>query len=245
MTANLELIKYDAMGHLRPSMPFGLPVPIGNDSFTKLLLHCNGADASTTFTDSSASAHTVTVGADAQIDTAQSKFGGASGKFDGTGDNLTNDGGADFAFGTGTFTVDFWVRLAATGVQYVLYDSRPAATNGVYPTIYISTGNVVVFFQNSADRITGTTTLSADTWYHVALARSGTSTKLFLSGTQEGSTYTDSNDYLNGTSRPAIAASGINPATTNNLNGWIDEFRVSKGIARWTANFTTPTMAYI
>lgn len=218
----------------------------GNDSFTTLLLHCDGADASTTFTDSAiggAAPHTVTANGNAQIDTAESKFGGAAALFDGAGDYLSLDGSSDFAFGTGDLTVDFWLRLAATGVFHYLYDSRPSATSGLYPSLYLSSSNVLVYYTNSADRITGTTALTTGAWYHVALARSGTSTKLFLNGTQEGSTYSDSNNYIVGTSRPFIGISGFD-LSGSPLNGWIDELRVSKGIARWTANFTPPTAAY-
>lgn len=211
------------------------------DSFTKLLLHCEGADASTTFTDSSPSPHTFTAAGNAQIDTAQFKFGAASILLDGTGDYLTGDGSADFAFGSGDFTFDFWIRINSLASTQILYDSRPASTNGVYTTLYISS-NTLKFFVSGADRITGATTLSINTWYHIAVARSGTSTKLFLNGTQEGSTYSDSNSYLNPANRPLIGESGNTAG--NPINGWVDEFRISKGIARWTADFTPPTRAY-
>lgn len=218
----------------------------GNDAATVLLLHCDGTDASTTFTDSAQGGnapHTVTVNANAQVDTAQKKFGTASALFDGTDDYLNLDGDTDFAFGSGDFTIECWVRRNATGAIHMLYDSRPAATQGLYPTIYVNSSDVLLYFTNSADRITGTTTLSSGQWYHVAVTRSGTSTKLFLNGTQEGSTYTDSNTYLNGASRPVIGASGYS-VTILELNGWIDEVRVSKGAARWTANFTPPASPY-
>lgn len=207
-----------------------------------LLLHCDGSDASTTFTDS-AKGKTVTAVGNVQIDTAQSKFGVAAAVFNGSDDYLTNDGSADFAFGTGAFTIEFWLRLTTPGVARVLYDSRPAATNGLYPTMWITSTNVITFFVNSLNRITGTTALAADVWHHVAVSRSGTSTKLFLNGTQEGSTYTDSNDYLNGASRPTIGTNG-NDVTLNELVGWLDDIRVTKGVARYTANFTAPTAAH-
>lgn len=213
----------------------------GNDAYVSLLLHMDGADASTTFTDSSQFGKTVNVNGNAQIDTAQLKFGSASGLFDGTGDFLRLDGSADFAFGTGDFTIDFWFRPNATA-SVAIYDSRPTGTNGLYPTIITDASNHVIYFTNSANRITGTTALSTATWYHIAVARTGTSTKLFINGTQEGSTYSDSNNYINGTSRPEIGAAGTD--STFGTNGWLDELRVSKGIARWTANFTTPTVAY-
>jgi hypothetical protein len=218
----------------------------GNDANTTLLLHFDGADASTTFTDSSiggaGSPHTVTPNNNAQIDTAQSKFGGASGLFDGVNDYLTVGGHADHAFGTGDFTIDFWYRPASVTGALIIYDSRPTSTQGVYPTVYTD-GTALKFFTDSADRVTGATVLAINTWYHIAIARSGTSTKLFLNGVQEGSTYSDSNDYLNGTGRPAIMSSGFTLGGNEAL-GHMDELRVSKGIARWTVDFTPPTAAY-
>src|SRR3990167_7740340 len=77
---------------------------------TSLMLHMDGADASTTFTDETGK--TVTANGNAQIDTAQSKFGGAAALFDGAGDYLTVSGSADWDLGTGDFTIDFWFRSA-------------------------------------------------------------------------------------------------------------------------------------
>ncbi|MFB3885601.1 MAG: chitobiase/beta-hexosaminidase C-terminal domain-containing protein [Thermodesulfobacteriota bacterium] len=84
------------------------------DSYTKSLLHMNGADGSTTFTDDApGGSHTWTAYGDAQIDTSQSKFSGASGLFDGSGDYLSSPDSDDWYWGTGDFTIDFWVRFAA------------------------------------------------------------------------------------------------------------------------------------
>lgn len=94
-----------------PFMPYQHLVG-GNDQYTKLLLHCDGADASTTFTDASQAAHgNATPNGNAQVDTAQSKFGGASALFDGTGDFLSYADHADWHFGSGDFMADFWVRF--------------------------------------------------------------------------------------------------------------------------------------
>lgn len=211
------------------------------DSQTVLLFHANGTNGSTTFTDSSAAAHVITGNGNAQITTGQSKFGGASLSLDGTDDWVRLDGSADFAFGTGDFTVDMWCRLTALGSQRVLYDSRPAATNGLYPTILVNASNKVIFHTNSADRITGTTSVSANTWFHVVLARQSGATKLFLNGVQEGTDYTDANNYLNGAQRPTIGTNG-HTVTSDEVIGQIDEVEVSKGAARYFAAFTSPTV---
>lgn len=210
-----------------------------DDAFTGALLHFNGPDADNNFFDV---AGPVWVAINqAQIDTAQSKFGGSSGLFDGTSDYIYTFDYPVFTFGAGDFTIDFWVRFNSVATAQIIYDGRANNTDVSYkPTIY-TTPTKIGFLTNGANRITGTTNLATGQWYHVALVRSGTSTKLFLNGNQEGSTYTDSNNYINGANRPIIGADG---SAGNGLNGWLDELRVSKGIARWTANFTPPTSEY-
>lgn len=215
----------------------------GIDSFTKLMLHCDGVDASTTFTDSSASAHTVTANGNAQVDTAQQKFGTASALFDGVNDWLSLDGSADFVFGTDDFSIDMWIRLSATGLTQYIYDSRPSGTgSGNYPALFVSSANVISYAVGSTTRITGFTSLSAGVWYHVALARSGATTYLFLNGVLQG-TLADVRNYIVGVSRPAIGTNG-GTTSASEFNGWIDEIRVSKGIARWTSSFTPSSVAY-
>jgi hypothetical protein len=78
------------------------------------------------------------------------------------------------------------------------------------------------------------------TWYHVAIVKNGTSYLMFINGTQIGTTQTSTGVFQDVAAVMRIGLSG----TSNYLNGWIDEFRVSKGIARWTANFTPPTAEY-
>ncbi len=88
-------------------------------SSAHLLLHCDGADASTTFIDATGR-HQVTVAGNAQVDTAQSKFGGASALFDNnSSSSLTLDGSTDFVFGTGDYTIDFRVRFDSSNVGQV------------------------------------------------------------------------------------------------------------------------------
>lgn len=221
-----------------------LLVPVigwGGDDFTKLLLHCDGVDASTTFTDSSPSLHTVTASGNAQIDTAQFKFGTASALFDGNGDWLALDASIDFAFGTGDFTIDFWMRPAnVSSGNRGLYDGRDGSTVANCVTIYQSATNLILEVGGST-RISGGT-LSANTWQHVALVRSAGTSTLYLGGTAIGSPWTDATNYTTAATGPYIGRQG--PSASFYYNGWIDEYRVSKGIARWTGNFTPPTSAY-
>ncbi len=180
-------------------------------------------------------------GGNAQISTTQSKFGGSSLYFDGTGDYLIpNMGTSDlFAFGTGDFTVEMWVYHA--GGTAVLYDSRPVATNGNYLQIFISSGQLGLYVNSSTILQAGT--ISTNTWTHLAVSRSGTSLRAFINGTQVGSTVTNSTSFLNAAQRPIIGANG-NTLSADNYNGYIDDLRVTKGFARYTANFSVPTAAF-
>lgn len=210
------------------------------DSFTKSVLHFPGADGSVVFTDDIG--HVWTKVNSAQIDTAQSRFGGSSGLFaQATADYIYADGSSDFAFGNGDFTVEFFVRVPLVGTM-VIYDSRPASVTGAYLCIFLNAGIPRVHV-NAADVISGSTVLVVNQWYHIAVTRSGTSTKLFVNGYQEGATWTDNTVYLNPANRPVLGSNGNNPGVSG-FTGHIDEFRISKGVARWTANFVPPGFEY-
>lgn len=213
------------------------------DTQTVLLLHCDGSDGSTTFTDSSLSPHTVTANSGAALDTAQSKFGTASGLFSSDNHSINLDGSDDFAFDDDDFTIEMFVRLSTIrGENQRIYDSRASgSTADDYPGLDITSSGVIRFFRGDVVVINGST-LSVNTWYHIAVTRASGVSRLFVDGVLVGSA-TDTTVYRNGASRPIIGVSGNDPGDFE-FFGWIDEVRVSKGIARWTANFTPPTEAY-
>lgn len=143
-----------------------------------------------------------------------------------------------FTFGTGDFTIECWFRSNSFSSEGFLYDGRNGGS-GAFPTLYINTSGVLSYHVQNADRIS-TSTLSTNTWYHVAVTRSGTSTRMFLNGVQVGSTYTDTTNYSNTTARPIIGVSGFTPSS-NSMNGYISNLRVVKGTALYTAGFTPST----
>lgn len=156
-----------------------------------------------------------------------------SGYFDGAGDYLSLSSNGAFAFGTGDFTIEFWVFADTVAPTYqVLYDAR-TVNSGPNPTIYL-TGASLRYLNNATDRIVGGN-ISLGVWNHVAVARSSGSTKLFLNGVQTGSTYADSTDYV---AAPLKIGSGFELA--NYLRGNISNLRVVKGTALYTAAFTPP-----
>jgi hypothetical protein len=159
--------------------------------------------------------------------------------FDGSGDWLTFSSNAAFGYGTGDFTIEFWLNPTTVSVVQTVVSNLTSASS-VNPHFYLN-NSVLTYYTNNADRIVGST-LSAGQWYHIALSRSGTSTRLFVNGTQSGSTYSDSNNY--GTSAPLGVGtyfSGGSPFTTATLNGYLSNLRILKGTALYTSNFPAPT----
>ena len=169
---------------------------------------------------------------------------GGSGYFDGSGDYLNLGGQSAFAFGTGDFTIQMWAYSQATGSggsQPNLYDGRPAGTpSGNYPTIVIYTSNQIAYYVGAGIQISGGT-MVLNTWNHIAVCRSGTSTKMYLNGVQTGSTWTDTTNYVIGTNRPTIGIDG-NTVSGNYFTGYIAGLQVLKGTALYTGStYTVPT----
>jgi hypothetical protein len=175
----------------------------------------------------------------AQISTSVKKYGTGSMYFDGSGDYLDSTGGTVNALGSGDWTIEFWVYFnALTGTNIIDYRSASVLSNTL--CVNYSSG-MQLFVNNSTTAIQGSS-LSTSTWYHIAVCKSGSSTKMFVNGTQAGSTYTDTNNYVAGANRPRMGSGG--DSAGNYLNGYIDDLRITKGFARYTANFTAPTAAF-
>ena len=177
-----------------------------------------------------------TVG-DAQIDTAVKKYGTGSMEFDGTGDELlAKEQAESLTFGTGDFTVEFWVYLDSVSGTQDLIDWRNAGGDqGNYITLYTS-GNTLNFFVAGSNLLNGTVSSSA--WQHIALTREDSVTRLFINGSQSGSNLSDSTSYLK-PQNGYLHVGGLNGSVP--LDGYIDDLRITKGVARYTANFTAPT----
>jgi hypothetical protein len=224
--SNLRVVKgtavYSGATYTVPTAP---PTAITN---TSLLLNFTNAG----ITDATAKNDLETVG-NAQISTAISaKWGSGSMYFDGAGDYLNFPSSQLFGLGTGDFTIEFWLYLNTVSGTQNLCDFRNATATEVAITLYMNLASPRLYV-NGADRITGGN-LSTGQWYHVALTRSSTSTKLFVGGTQSGSTYTDSNNYL--TPRPLRIGMTNDGTTQFPLNAYIQDFRVTLGYARYTGS---------
>jgi len=179
---------------------------------------------------------------DAKISTAVKKYNSGSILFDGNGDSLTIASSPLLAFGTGDFTIEMWVYFTSITGGCTLYDARDSG-NSLGILIGIDGGSLGPYFHVSGgNRILGTA-LSNATWYHIAISRASGSTKLFVNGAQSGSTYTDANNYIAGI--PTVGNNSSGGGGTNYLNGYIDDFRITKGFARYTANFSSPSSGFL
>lgn len=221
-----------------------------DDGYTVALLHMDGADTSTTFTDESGK--TWTANGNAQIDTAQSVFGGASGLFDGTGDYLSASDHADWQLDGGSdsnaWTIDFRVRFngdPGTGLKGFI---QHRTDNNNWWSLFLNNNQLVWLVYSGGISIVDIRqnwNPATATWYHVALVKNGTTGYLhFIDGTQSGLTTTDTSTIPDFSGNVWIGRHTDSIGTSFDLDGWMDEFRISKGIARWTANFTPPTSPY-
>jgi hypothetical protein len=220
-----------------------------NYNSVSLLLHFDGANGSTTFTDNSPSPKTVTANFDAQISTTQSKFGGASGYFDGTGDYLSIPDNSDFDFGSGDFTIEGWVNAANFSARRPIYSQRSSSSSVSALSWSIDVNgylNFTYFTSAGLSDSLSASLLSAiaiNTWVFVAVSRSGTSLKQFVNGNTTGSHTLPIGTIIRNSSVDINV--GRDSANSSWLfNGYIDDLRVTKGVARYTANFTPPTAAF-
>jgi len=220
----------------------------GGDPFynnVSLLLHFDGANGSTTFTDNSPSPKTVTANGTAQISTTQSKFGGASAFFAGTGTPgwASTPSNTDFIFGIDNFTIEGWLYLAG-GASGTVFDNRTSSTS-LHPVLILANGGTgandrISFYVAGFYPIISDVVTLLNVWTHIALCRGAALTRLFVNGVQSGLTYADTNNYA--TSGVVLTGAGL--GQSNALNGYIDDFRVTKGVARYTSNFTPPAAPF-
>ena len=212
-----------------------------------LLLPFNGADTATTTTDESNSGHTITFTGNAQLDTAIKKFGTASALFDGLGGNLGLPNHADFQLGSGDFTLECHADFDTTGVDQTLMSRWNGSGN--YSWLFDRTSAGQLRFVYSLDGTAFTIvdeawTPTLNQFYHLAVTREGANIRIFVDGTQLGTTDTTistSTIYAGGTVTPRIGAWATSSGA---FDGSIDNVRITKGVARYTANFVAPTDEY-
>ena len=224
---------------------------VGEVHFPKNILQLpfDGSNGATSTSDLSNQNHTVTVNG-AQISSAQSKFGGTSLLLDGSNDYLSI-GGSEWNsnLNSGDFTVEFWIRLDTLGDSRIITNYN--GSNGWGVAMWSGGGGTNYFdgywyngsWQYIQYGLSGNyTTPSVDTWYHLAFVRNGNDWSLYLNGTAEN-TRTVSGS-ITSSSLGALEL-GRRYDAAQYVDGYIDDLRITKGLARYTSNFTPPTTAHL
>lgn len=180
--------------------------------------------------------HTLTLGGDASTSTTQTKFATTSMYFDGTGDyaRLTDMP----SFGTTSFTVEGWIyNSSAGGSSRNIADAR----TGSSWTIQAASNEYKVYDEVTASYIHTTTgsfeTNNLNSWIHIAWCRSGSTSRFFINGTQVGSDVSNSSNYQNTSLRIGSRYS----EDQQYFQGYIENFQILNGVAKYTTNFTPPT----
>lgn len=209
-----------------------------------LLLHMEGTEGSIVFTDSSSFAKTVTPSGATAITNVVAKYNAGSARFNGTG-NLNVPSGAELDFAAGDLTVELWVRhdnilnsdaevlfckkVSDAGTAWVQIYKEPSAGRYVVTASYNGTSNAFAF--------TSASVITSNVFSHVALTRSGSTWTIWIDGANAGSVISSGVVELSPANPLKI---GSNTSGANPVVGYMDEFRITKGIARYTAPFTPP-----
>lgn len=244
--SNLRVVKGSAVYTSAFTPP---TAPVTNIANTSLLTNFTNAG----ITDATAKTIFETVG-DAKISTAQSKFGGSSILFDGTGDRIyrpaVKDPLTDLGISGENFTVEQWVYFNSVSGTQMFSAGKGGGTAGwnsssghQYLLGFLSSGSYYIQVWNGSGiaSISFTSPFVTGQWYHHAITYDGTTTRVFINGIQYAS---GSISYV-GISSPSRFVIGDSPAYDGPFNGYIDDFRITKGIARYTQNFTPPTTAHL
>lgn len=204
-------------------------------SSVSLLLPMEGPNGSTTFTDLSGTPKTVTPYGDAKISTAQSKWGRGSGYFDGTGDYLTVN--SVLTMGTGDFCIEGWFRFVGLGSYTRPFSQGALQTNGSLDIELNNTNSGLISAPHPGSSV-NSLGMSLNTWTHLALSRQSGLVRFFVNGvskfsaTQAGA-ITNALFYLG-------ALVGYTNSSVHNLYSYVNDFRITENVARYTATFIPP-----
>ena len=212
-----------------------------------LLLHADGTNGSTSFPDNSPNPKTVTANGNAAVSTTQWKFGGASAYFSTVSDSLTVPKSSEFLpLANQDFTFEAWVYVTSTpgGASAQIMGIHQYGTSADWILDINSSMQLGLYLNSISTRFANTTNIiSLNTWTHVAASRSGTGSdnlKIFVNGVGQ-SFSTNASLSENGPSNLSI---GTDTNGQSRYYGYIDDLRITKGVGRYTANFTPPTAPF-
>jgi len=216
-------------------------ITAGGDSYyssVSLLLHMNGSNGSTTFTDNSGTPKTVTASGDAQVSTARSQWGGASALFDGTGDYLSVPSNSAWAF-SGDFVVECWVyRTSAPSLASIIGVGFQIGGLGIAIN---SSNNISVTRPGTAIDHTFSAGVPMNAWSHIAISRSGTNLRCYVDGVQKDTTQTNTRSYAQG--ELVIGMDGNK--SSQGFIGNIDDLRITAHARGYTGStITVPSFPF-
>jgi len=225
--------------------PPDVPHPdIASDQYfyaTELLVSGNGTNGSTTFTDESSNALTITANGNVQVDTAVKKFGTGSIEFDGTGDYLTVPDDPAWDLNSSDFTIEAWVYPTASPAQPIIIGQWTSSYSWALMLSNNSNRYLRAILYNGVfNDYVSTSALSLNSWNHCAFVREGNTVSLYLNGT---SVYSTSFTGSVGASTSAVSI-GANSVGGSPFQGYLDDVRVTKGVARYTSDFTPPRIEH-
>lgn len=179
----------------------------------------------------------------AQISTSVKKFGTGSISFDGTGDSLDIVQTTPFLSAwTGDFTIECWAYTNNLSAQHVVWANKGTNSSG-YNTAYINTNGSIGMGKAGVNEIvSASSTWTSGQWNHLAFVRNGSNLTIYYNGTSVATT-TSASTYLTTTATGFSIGKNFQTSTAY-FNGYIDDFRVTYGLARYTANFTAPTAPF-
>lgn len=205
----------------------------GNPNYANISLLLSG---DSTFVDSGPIGHVATVNGTV-ISSTQSQFGGASMYFDGSNDYLSYSSHAAFVFGTGAFTIDAWIYPEAN--NKVIFGNLVSSSDTSWQLMISSTGKLQ-FLTWVTVFVTCSTTITLNAWSHVSVSFDGTTYRVFLNGSVDGSGTT-----LKNLSSSNTLYIGTNGASSSYYSGYVDDLCIIKGIALRTSAFTPPTAPHM
>jgi hypothetical protein len=181
----------------------------------------------------------------AQISTTQSKFDGASGKFDGSGDYVQITSATALELGSGDFTIELFYYHDGGNQTFAGLVGKGAVgstASDAWSLEFGGPGLIFVSWANNNETVQCTAP-SNNAWHHLAVTRSGSNLRIFTDGTLQ-QTVTVSFTIATNNSGPLVIGGGAYAPTTRSFSGYIDELRITKGVARYTASFTAPTAPF-
>jgi hypothetical protein len=214
-----------------------------------LLCHFDSINPAGRFIDNSRNNFKITSSGDAKLSTSQYKFGGASAYFDGNLDYLNAGVNSAYSFGSGDFTIESWVYIIARGSSGTCFAGTWAASGRGWIWISTPTQHGFVYSTNGTNEtsILSTYTIPLNIWTHLATVRNGNTVTNYANGVSIGNGSVTGVTISTPTQPLYIGANKQDADSSGNayqMNGYIDEFRITKGVARYTANFTPPSAPF-